>query len=960
MGQTRVWIAALVLLAGLMLTGLPTTATAQRAEPGAAEGAGALELASLFVDDAILQRGMAVPVWGWAQPGAAVTVSFAGQEKTTTADGRGQWRVDLDALEASAQERDLTVTSGDESLTIGGVLVGEVWFSSGQSNMDWTAGKSMVGNLARELSREQVPIREYNVDIGSSLYPCSRADAEGGWRGTGDAGNFSALSLAFAHELYTQLGVPIGIVRSTHGATPIETWTPYEGFAAHEELADIARGVLQANPTTRVGQQAYEQYYADLRAWQRESEAVMARGGEALARPALPGIASEWKGATRMYNRKIAPLVPYAIRGVIWCQGTHNAGDGRIYATKMQALLDGLREVWGRPDLPFYFTQMQCYGEADANDVGFADIREAQTLFFMNADNVGMVPQYDLNPATPGAIHYSNKLHPGWRLARWALAHDYDFDIAYAGPIYQSHTIEGNTVRVQFEQRGPGGELMVGSKGMEADARENPDAYVEPARPTPDQPLMHFRLAGADRVWHDAVAVIERNEVVVRCDAVPEPVGVQYAYSASPIGANLYNEAGLPATPFAYFDGEQMFEEDRPGYAEEQAARAARYIRAPRLSVASLFRTGTVVQRDQTLPVWGHGIPGSTITVTFGTQTATTTVGEFEYWQVNLDPEPASTEGRALVVQSDQNETQTVNNVRVGDVWILTGTRRLDGELIRFDENNPAPEPLADVYEFRIKTKTRRFRTPRRLGLEIGGGRYVASWQPADFDDVGDAPSVFAYYFAAQVRQDGVPLGIVTLGSNNPPITWVSYDAVQTAPGFEAERDDINLAYPNTEACKNAIDTYIETVREYNDQIAEMLIGGREIPEELANGVPAFPQPYFNEWSDDTETPTHTFNFCISPLVPYAIAGVVWLPNEQNLGSDIARYSSALEIYANSLDQTWGQDGVRFVYAQPTADLAAGITAPQIDGAASVPMTAWPQSLQEIATQMGQAAAEME
>ena len=162
-----------------------------------------------------------------------------------------------------------------------------------------------------------------------------------------------------------------------------------------------------------------------MKQWQVESEKIINQGGDALPRPTLPGIADDWKGATRMYNFKIAPLVPYAIRGMIWCQGTHNASDGRIYAAKMEALVNGWREKWGRPNLPFYFTQMQAYGAPNPDSVGFADIRESQRLFFMNAKNVGMAHQYDLNSARPQGIHNFNKLHPGQRLARWAVAHEY-------------------------------------------------------------------------------------------------------------------------------------------------------------------------------------------------------------------------------------------------------------------------------------------------------------------------------------------------------------------------------------------------------------------------------------------------------------------------------------------------------------------------------------------------------
>ena len=543
-----------------------------------ARGQERLELGSPFVDDMILQRGVPAPVWGWAPPGTDVEVSFAGQRHAAVAGPKGRWQVTLAPLEASATERELQVTAAPLApVTRRGVLVGEVWFASGQSNMDWVAGKSMCRDLASRLQRQQpeAPIREYAADIGASVFRRDWVTSKEGWKRAGRAGSFSALALAFAHELHEALGVPVGIVRSTHGATPVETWTPYEGFAQRPALAEIARRVRSSDPRTVEGQQAYEDFYDQLRRWREQSAAEIQRGGEALPQPRLPGIGADWKGPTRMYNHKVAPLVPFAVRGVIWCQGTHNASDGEVYADKMHALVAGLRACWGRPELPFYFTQMQCYGEPDPDNVGFADIREAQRKFFMAAEGVGMVLQHDLNPARPSGIHYFNKLDPGKRLARWALAHEYGRDVAYTGPIYSGHEVDGGAVRVRFEQRGPGGGLMVGSKGMEADAKQSPDAYVEPARPTPQEPLRHFRLAGEDGVWHAAEAVIEGQEVVVRAAAVPAPVGVQYAYSAAPIGANLYNEAGLPATPFAVWQGEPLFQPDVAAAQAPAKARAA-------------------------------------------------------------------------------------------------------------------------------------------------------------------------------------------------------------------------------------------------------------------------------------------------------------------------------------------------------------------------------------------------
>ena len=923
-----------------------------------------LELAPPFLDHAVLQREMSVPVWGWARSGSTVTVAFAGQKKTAKADAEGKWKLKLDPLKASLEGRELSVTASDgESLTLKDILVGEVWFSSGQSNMHWVAGKSTCRELAGTLqrSKEELPVREYSADIGSALFLRSRVTSEGGWKSSKQAGGFSALSLAFAWRLYEELKVPIGLLRSTHGATPIETWTPYEGYASHPKLQDIADRIRCSDPTTAQSRQAYEKYYDDLRTWQIESETLLNKGGSALPRPTLPGIGDEWKGATRMYSFKIAPLVPYAIRGAIWCQGTSNGSDGRIYASKMEALVNGWREVWGRPDLPFYFTQQQCYGEPNPDNVGFADLREAQTLFFMNAKNVGMVPQHDLNPARPTGIHYYNKLDPGKRLARWALAHQYGRDIAYTGPIYKSHSIEGNTVRVRFEQRGPGGGLMVASKGMEADYQKNPSAYVEPAKETKGEKLKHFRLAGKDRVWHAAEAAIDGDEVVVTSKAVPEPVGVQYAYSATPIGANLYNKAGLPAIAFAYFDGKQLFNEDDPAIVAAAKAEAERrWGKKTYLLPSSIFRDRAVIQRNLPVPVWGHGIPGVEITVVFGNQSKKTVVGEFERWLLTLDPMPASSEGRDLKIICSDGVEKTIRDVVVGDVWILTGTRNISGELaLSRDPHAKRPKAMPLLREFRIKTKTRRFARPRKRRLEIGGDfKYQAFWRPATFVEPNVDTTMAAYHFASQIQKDNVPIGIVSLGAENPPLTWVSYASMQTAKGFEKERDELNLAYPNTQACKDAVVTYIETVKQYNREVAALLKAGKELPDELASRPPSFPEPYYSQWASRTETATHTYNFCVSPLTPFAIRGVVWMPGKNNINEDVSRYAASLSAYAKSCAETYGQEKVAFIYAQPTEALAPGITKPQIQNGKSVEFGEWPKSLHDIATKLGALAAE--
>ncbi len=248
------------------------------------------------------------------------------------------------------------------------------------------------------------------------------------------------MSLSFAWELYKELDMPIGILLSAHSNTRIEAFTQRKAIENHPGLGSDAALIHDADPTTEQGRKAFDKYYKELRAWQTVAGDAADAGGRVPARPNLPGIAGMWRGPSQFFNGKINPVIPFAIRGAIWCQGTSNSGDGRIYAARMEAPVNGWRDAWGMPEMPFYFTQMQCYGSPDPESVGFADIRQVQHMFFMNnRKNVGMVVQSDLYSARPQGIHYYNKLHPGMRLARWALAKQYGRDIAYTGPIYTGY-----------------------------------------------------------------------------------------------------------------------------------------------------------------------------------------------------------------------------------------------------------------------------------------------------------------------------------------------------------------------------------------------------------------------------------------------------------------------------------------------------------------------------------------
>ena len=924
-----------------------------------------LELAVPFTDNAILQRETSVPVWGWDVPGSKITVLFAGQTKSTIADKNGNWMVKLDPLKASHNERSLEVrNSRGKSILLKGVLVGEVWFSSGQSNMVWTASKSMCNQLARELAsaKDEVHIREININTVSALYPQKRATSDEGWKKADAAGGFSALSLSFAYELYKELDVPIGILLSAHSNTRIEAFTQREAIEVHPKLKGDRDLIHDADPLTAQGRKAFEQYYAELKAWEDVAGHAAEKGGKVPVRPKLPGIAGMWRGPSQFFNGKIAPVIPYGIRGAIWCQGTSNSGDGRIYAARMEALIKGWRDAWGMPEMPFYFTQMQCYGSPDPNNVGFADIRQVQHKFFQNnRKNVGMVVQSDLNSARPQGIHYFNKLHPGMRMARWALAKDYGKDIAYTGPIYSGYQVKGREVIVSFEKASLFGGLVVGNKGMARDYRE-PGKFVEPARPTPNDSLNHFRLCGADKKWHAAEAKIVGDTVVVTSGKVSAPIGVQYAYSAVPENSNLYNKAGLPATPFAMIDGKYIFEEDN---LEKAAALKAKYAQwtdpdYPILQVAEYYRDGVILQRGQPIRVWGHANQGVKITVALAGKSQTVKSNNLEQWSVTFPARKASAKPITLEVKSTHGFNRTVKDILIGDVWYLTGSTQLTSEWAydRRDKEAKLPATLPFVREYRRRTKTSSFTTPRKRRFETGGGKYRTYWSSADFTKETTGVTMFAYEFARALNRPGIPQGFITMSSGQggrnrqlaSPLSWTSFQGVSDnkSPIFKARLEELFLQYPNSAVARKAAAGHVTEVKTFVQDIIKAGQQGAD-PATFALQAPAFPEPGQSETVARDTIPTYAYNWNVSPLTPMSVAGVIWVPSESNIGEHAKDYAAELEVYAKSLPLTYRQEKIHFLYAQPVSSLVDGITLPNIPGAKSASFDQWPKSLKDIA-----------
>lgn len=481
----------------------------------------------VFQDHMVLQRQMPVPIWGKAEPGEQVTVTFAGATVDSTAGQDGKWMVKLPKMEASAESRELTVT-GKNTITFKDVLVGEVWLIGGQSNaesnLSWCCpedGRTANIPLLRVLKVDHVMSKTPADDCPMTWQTCEPQRAL----------NFSAAGFYFCRKLIDELKIPVGLIDDNWGGSNIRFWIPEAGW---NMIPELKPELEQRDKDMATYQAKMKDYLAYLDKWAADSRTELAAGRVAEQLNFPP----ERVEHGFMFNGMIAPVIPYAIRGLLWYQGEYNAGDpGDIYYHKMRGLIGSWRNMWGEGDIPCYFVQLPNLDQPDkdpAGGNGWARMREVQTKA-MQIPNTGMIVTIDIGEA--GDIHPKNKLDVGERLALWALAKDYGKKIVYSGPLYKGIQIGDGKIRISFDSIGGG--LMVGKKEL-----------LKPTVEDKGAKLQRFAIAGEDKQWFWADAVIDGKTVLVSSPQVPKPVAVRYAFSMNPAGCNLYNKEGLPASPF--------------------------------------------------------------------------------------------------------------------------------------------------------------------------------------------------------------------------------------------------------------------------------------------------------------------------------------------------------------------------------------------------------------------------
>jgi len=474
----------------------------------------------VFSDNMVLQRGMSVPVWGTAGAGEEVTVKFAGQTKTARAGADGKWSVKLDSMKANAKPQSMTVGAA----TFKDVLVGDVWVGSGQSNM---AGG--VGGYAR---RDEGLAKL----VAAAPYPLIRL-ARGdrpGWKQATEANvkGFSALLFSFGAPLQKELEVPVGLIVGAVGGTPSGRWLSPEAFEADE----ACRAAAKAH-NAKAGD-ALKKYEAALEQWKTAAAAAKAAGKRAPRKPRPP---QQAKASGDLYIRFIRPIIPYAIRGVVWDQGesgTRIAGVDQF--TVMGALIRGWRTEW-KQDFPFIYIQKPSGGGCAwdkkdnpvTNQAGFysdklpASLRNDGAyrelhIRIMQHANTFMAISSDLG----SGVHPINKSGYGLRACRVAMGAAYGKDVEIYGPMYDSHKVEGATIRISFKHTGKGLAFKGGDK------------------------LTGFQVAGDDGKFEWADAKIDGKTVVLSCEKVAKPTAARYAWARQRPWANLFNKDGLPALAF--------------------------------------------------------------------------------------------------------------------------------------------------------------------------------------------------------------------------------------------------------------------------------------------------------------------------------------------------------------------------------------------------------------------------
>ncbi len=525
-------------------------------------------VSNVFQSHMVLQRDKPIHVWGWAEPGEQVTVTFAGESASARAGKDRGWRLTLPAVSANSQPRRMTVKGKSKTLVLDDILVGDVWVLGGQSNMEFELAKVENGNL-EIISADYPQIRLLTIPYGEGPEPkrgFPRLHEWSSWFGRhfrkGDwavctpesVREFSAIGYVFARRVHKAAKVPLGVIDASRGGTTVETWTPLPVLRAMDseptkaQLADWDTKAAEWDPRADL-----KNRIASHRQWiERQTKAGKPIPNDRKLPPddLRPGPIADPNYPGNCYAGMIAPIAGLSVQGAIFHQGYNNAFKGSIGAEMYRDIFPEMIQAWRMafddPEMPFGIISLCTDGYPQTRDdycekmfnAGIA-IRAAQYqtfLEFYNAGdpNVGFASTYDLRRRW---YHPQLKIPAGERIARWALATQYGFD----------RQVQWKPPMLVGTEKRDGGLLL----RLDTDVSDPEDGAIQ-----------GFAIAGVDRKFHPAdVAYAEkgkdnrgriqydRKQLVLTSPMVPEPIHFRYAWGRNPL-ANL-QATGNRDLPFA-------------------------------------------------------------------------------------------------------------------------------------------------------------------------------------------------------------------------------------------------------------------------------------------------------------------------------------------------------------------------------------------------------------------------
>jgi sialate O-acetylesterase len=473
-----------------------------------------LRLTRVITDHAVFQRNVPIHLWGEASPGEKISVAFHDQSIATTATGLGLWEAWLKP-EPAGGPFTLTI-HGSSELTRSDLLVGDVWFASGQSNMEMPlAGfppTAHVTNAEQEIAQADLPqVRLLRVEHQSSDSPL--AGFSGIWQPCtpATAKDFSAVAYFFAREISRREHIPIGVIDSSWGGTPIDSWISLDALSADAALMPAF---------------AARAHFADMQTHLSLIESAEKRADAEAAAHHLPTPSQPWHPdpvswiPAGLYNGMVAPFTPYAIRGFLWYQGETDSAPDRanLYAKLLPTLIADWRRQCGQGNLPFLLVQISSF-ESPAENWGI--IRDSQRRA-LDVANTGMA--VTLDKGQRDNVHPPDKQTVGARLALAGRALAYgETSLEFSGPNYRQATREGSALEIWFDH----------AEGLHSSGGD----------------LKGFEVAGADGHFVTATAKVQGTSVLVSSPEITDPVQVRYAWQNF-TDANLYNGVPLPASTF--------------------------------------------------------------------------------------------------------------------------------------------------------------------------------------------------------------------------------------------------------------------------------------------------------------------------------------------------------------------------------------------------------------------------